>query len=299
MTTRYEEIKSWLDQYNLEFLAIYGMGGSGKTTLAKYIYDSNQNTFEYVSFVEDIGSRCKGPHDLLKLQEQLLKDILGGKKRKIPSVSRGTCMIEEVLQTKRTLIVLDDIVDHKQLVALLGTGKINAQSKIIITTRENTDTWFDHSYWRCQKYEMRLLNDDESQELLSPHAFGSKIPMAGFKELVLQAVQYCEGNPLALEVLGSSLFKNNTISHWKSQLNLLEKDIDSRLHGVLVRSYMSLPYNSEKELFLHIACFFIGKDMEYVVKILEPDYSATSGEMGKWVKILKDVFFLFHQTKSS
>ncbi|XP_021979437.2 disease resistance protein RUN1-like [Helianthus annuus] len=174
-------------------------------------------------------------------------------------------MIEEVLQTKRTLIVLDDIVDHKQLVALLGTGKINAQSKIIITTRENTDTWFDHSYWTCQKYEMRLLNDDESQELLSPHAFGSKIPMAGFKELILQAVQYCDGNPLALEVLGSSLFKNNTISHRKSQLNLLEKDIDSRPHGVLVRSYMSLPYNSEKELFLHIACFFIGKDMDYVM----------------------------------
>ncbi|XP_035846401.1 disease resistance protein RUN1-like isoform X2 [Helianthus annuus] len=278
MTTRYKEIISWLDEYNLEILAIYGMGGSGKTTLAKYIYDSNHKTFEYVSFVEDIGSRCKGPHDLLKLQEQLLKDILGGKKRKIPSVSRGTCMIEEALQTKRSLIVLDDIVDHKQLVALLGTGKINAQSKIIITTREkNTDTWFDYSYWRCQKYEMRLLNDDESQELLSRHAFGSKIPMAGFEELVLEAVQYCEGNPLALEVLGSSLFKNNTISHWRSQLNLLEKDIDSRLHGVLVRSYMSLPYNSEKELFLHIACFFIGKDMEYVVKILEPDYSATSG----------------------
>ncbi|KAI3670847.1 hypothetical protein L1987_87489 [Smallanthus sonchifolius] len=40
---------------------------------------------------------------------------------------------------------------------------------------------------------------------------------------------------------------------------------------------MSLPYNSEKELFLHIACFFIGKDVDYVVKILEPDYSATSG----------------------
>ncbi|KAI7725565.1 hypothetical protein M8C21_009847, partial [Ambrosia artemisiifolia] len=82
---------------------------------------------------------------------------------------------------------------------------------------------------------MRLLNDDESLELLSRHAFGSKIPLAGFKELALQAVQYCEGNPLALEVLGSSLFKNNTIPHWQS------------------------------------------KDIDYVVKILEPDYSATSG----------------------
>ncbi|XP_022000994.1 disease resistance protein RUN1-like [Helianthus annuus] len=88
MATRYKEIKSWLDERNLEFLAIYGMGGSGKTTLAKHIFNLNRRTFEYVSFIEDIGTRCKGPNDLLQLQEQLLKDILGGKKRKISGVSR-------------------------------------------------------------------------------------------------------------------------------------------------------------------------------------------------------------------
>ncbi|KAL8239802.1 hypothetical protein R6Q59_016369 [Mikania micrantha] len=123
---------------------------------------------------------------------------------------------------------------------------------------------------------MRLLNYDESLELLSRHAFGSKISISGFEELVLQAVQYCEGNPLALEVLGSSLFKKNTIPNWISQLNLLEKDIDARIQSVLIRSYM-LPFTSEKELFMHIACFFIGKDMDYVIKILDPDYSAMSG----------------------
>ncbi|KAI3827480.1 hypothetical protein L1987_01556 [Smallanthus sonchifolius] len=124
---------------------------------------------------------------------------------------------------------------------------------------------------------MKLLNEEESLELLCRNAFRSKKPMEGFKELVLQAVQYCEGNPLALEVLGSSMSKNTTINYWRSELKLLEKDIHSRIQGVLEKSYMSLPYNSEKELFLHIACFFIGKDVDYVVKILEPDYSATSG----------------------
>ncbi|KAI3725023.1 hypothetical protein L1987_64795 [Smallanthus sonchifolius] len=101
--------------------------------------------------------------------------------------------------------------------------------------------------------------------------------MVGFEGLVPKAVQYCEGNPLALEVLGSSLSQNNTIQYWKSQLKLLKKDMHSGIQGVLQRSFTSLPYSSEKELFLHIACFFIGKDMNYVVKILEPDYSAASG----------------------
>ncbi|KAJ0532613.1 putative P-loop containing nucleoside triphosphate hydrolase, leucine-rich repeat domain superfamily [Helianthus annuus] len=101
--------------------------------------------------------------------------------------------------------------------------------------------------------------------------------MAGFEGLVLKVVQYCEGNPLALKVLGSSLSENNTIHYWRSQLKKLKKEMHSGIQGVLQRSYTSLPYNSEKELFLHIACFFVGKDLDYVVQILEPDYSAASG----------------------
>ncbi|KAI7745659.1 hypothetical protein M8C21_023191, partial [Ambrosia artemisiifolia] len=185
-------------------------------------------------------------------------------------------MIEDALQMNRTLIVLDDVLECSQLVALLGTGKINARSKIIITTREDTDNWFEPSCWRCQKYEMRLLDDDESLELLSRHAFGSKIPNEGYMWHLQEATRLCEGNPLALEVLGSSLLTNDT-TYWESLLSLFGKDIDSRIDGVLIRSYMSLPCNTVKDLFLHIACFFIGIDMDYVVKILEPDYSATSG----------------------
>ncbi|GJZ44103.1 variation in compound triggered root growth response-like protein [Tanacetum coccineum] len=277
MATHYQEIQFWLKQSNLEIIAICGMGGSGKTTLAKYIYDTNWRSFENASFVKDIGSRCKGPNDLLNLQEQLLKDILGGKKRKIPCVSRGTSKLEEAIETKKSLIVLDDIVECSQLVTLLGTGKINAESKIIITTRENTNNWFKSTSWSWQVYEIKLLNYDESLELLSRHAFGCKSPMEGFEELAVRAVRYCEGNPLALVVLGSSLSNSNTILYWTSQLNLLETDFDSRIQSVLVTSYKSLPFESEKQLFLHIACFFVGLDMDYVVKILEHDYSAISG----------------------
>ncbi|XP_021981226.2 disease resistance protein RUN1 [Helianthus annuus] len=273
MSSRYKEISSWLDQCDLEFLAIYGMGGSGKTTLAKYIYNLHQKNFEYVSFVEDIGSRCKTYNDLLELQKQLHKDIVGAKKRKIPGISRGMCMIEEVLQMNKTLIVLDDIVERSQLVSLLGTGKINSQSKIIITTRENIDNWFDFPYWRFQKYEMKLLNYDESMELFCRHALPSEIHHEGYD----QVVKYCEGNPLALEVLGSSTFKYNADMIMPSQLRLLEIDMDSRIQSVLMRSYLSLSNNTVKELFLHIACFFIGIDIDYAVKILEPDYAARSG----------------------
>jgi len=124
---------------------------------------------------------------------------------------------------------------------------------------------------------MKLLNDVESLRLLSLHAFGNKTPKKGFEVLAVEAVRYCEGNPLALNVLASSLSESNTIKHWRSQLSLLEKDIDDKMQGVLIRSYMTLPEEYTKKLFLHIACFFVGEDMDYVEKILEPDYAAVSG----------------------
>ncbi|KAI7740703.1 hypothetical protein M8C21_023514 [Ambrosia artemisiifolia] len=210
MARHEKEINSWLGQSNLEFLVIYGMGGSGKSTLAKHIYDSNFRKFEYMSFL-DLNN------DLLKLQEQLLKDISRGTKTKIPCVSRVTRKIEKVLQMNRALIVFDDVTECSQLDALLGTGKINSQSKIIVTTRENTDKWFDQARWRCQKYEMKLLNDEEASQLLCLHAFGSKIPMVGFEEIVQRAIEYCEGNPMALRLLGSSLSMNDDIEIWGSQ----------------------------------------------------------------------------------
>ena len=137
--------------------------------------------------------------------------------------------------------------------------------------------WLKAISWSCQLYTVKLLDADESLKLLSLHAFRSEVPMKGFEELAQQAVQYCDGNPLALEVLGSSLHEDNTIQYWESHLRLLENDMNNKIQHVLMRSYESLPYNSEKELFLHIACFFVGIDKDYVVKILEHDYSAISG----------------------
>ncbi|XP_076896998.1 disease resistance protein Roq1-like isoform X2 [Bidens hawaiensis] len=277
MTSHEKEIKinSWLEQCNLEFLVIQGMGGSGKTTLAKYIYNSNWKKFEFASFLEDISL---GETTLAKLQEQLLKDISGGGKRKIPSVSQGTPKIEQALEMNRALIVLDDLTDRSQLVKLLGTSKINSKSKIVVTTRENTDNWFASSCWRYQKYDMKLLNDDESLELLCHHAFRAKKPVVDLEEIVKRTVKYCEGHPMTLEVFGSSIMHDcYSKKTWECQMRLFESNMDSRLHDVLLRSYESLPFDTVKQLFLHIACFFNGIDKDYAEKILEPDYQATSG----------------------
>ncbi|KAK1437416.1 hypothetical protein QVD17_03207 [Tagetes erecta] len=201
-------------------------------------------------------------------------------------------LIKEALQMKKVLIVLDDIDDHEELDALLGKDVIHAESKIIITTRlRDIKSWFESISSSCRVCEHKLLNDHESLEVFSCHAFGSKLPLEGFHDLAIELAQYCGGNPLALKVLGSSLFvsaevdpreRNIIIEIWKGRLNSLSSlkgNIDCKIQGVLQKSFDSLPLSIYKELFLDIVVFFIGEDEDYVVKILEYDRHAKSGIM--------------------
>ncbi|GKA84087.1 TMV resistance protein N-like protein, partial [Tanacetum coccineum] len=272
-----QEIEYWLEKSDADVLAICGMGGSGKTTLARYIVKSNMYYFDNICILEDIGSRCKEPHDLLQLQEKLFRDISGGRKIKIQSAHHGVLKLSEVLQTEKALIVLDDIVEGDQLVALLGTGNINEQSKIIVTTRDGSiSRWLRSRSWRCQEYKMKLLNDGDSLELLSLYAFQSRVPKEGYEDLAVKVVEYCEGNPLALADLGSFLYCKR-MEEWASVLCRMESEMESTIYHVFKRSYNSLPHDFEKELFLHIACFFTGVDMDYVMKIFEHDFAVLSG----------------------
>ncbi|KAK9073260.1 hypothetical protein SSX86_007584 [Deinandra increscens subsp. villosa] len=293
METRAKQISSWLKNEHscINVLAICGMGGSGKTTLAQYIYNSNKQNFESSCFLEEIGEHSKQTSGLLGLQKQVLIDILGGKNEMISCVAEATNKINEVLQMKNVLIVLDDIDEHDKLGALLGTNVIHTQSKIIITTRLlDIQSWFAPISWRCHVHELQLLNGHESLEILSWHAFGSQLPPKGFNELAVELAQYCGGNPLALKVLGSSLYvsvedpreRNSIIEIWRSRLNSLSSskgDLDFKIQGVLQKSFDSLPLSCYKELFLHIVIFFVGEDEDYVVKILEQDWHAKAGIM--------------------
>ncbi|KAI3724966.1 hypothetical protein L1987_64735 [Smallanthus sonchifolius] len=112
--------------------------------------------------------------------------------------------------------------------------------------------------------------------------------MKEFKELAVQLAQYCGGNPLALKVLGSSLYVsdedprtiNYMIGIWRSRmnsLNSLKGNIHFKIQGVLRKSFDSLPHPSERELLLHIACFCVGEYMRHVERILEDELYANSG----------------------
>ena len=80
-------------------------------------------------------------------------------------------------------------------------------------------------------------------------------------------VDYSHGLPLALEILGSPFFKKRK-DVWKSLLDKLKKYPNEEIRNVLQWNYDGLE-ETEKKIFLNIACFFNHKNRETIKEILE------------------------------
>ncbi|KAL7209980.1 hypothetical protein ACSBR1_031534 [Camellia fascicularis] len=147
------------------------------------------------------GEGARQFNGLCQLQEQLLSELLGIKNLKIGSANRGMNLIKERLQSKRALIVLDDVDQLSQLNTLAGNRDwFGPGSRIIITTRD--------------EYLLKGL------KLFTWHAFGETNPLENYADLANGIVSYTSGLPLALEVLGSYLSERNMVE-WKSAFDKL------------------------------------------------------------------------------
>ncbi|KAL2330854.1 hypothetical protein Fmac_018435 [Flemingia macrophylla] len=240
-------------------LGIWGMGGSGKTTIAKFIYNRIRRRFPGRSFVE---ASTKEHTDL---QEKLLSDVLKTKV-KVHSIAMGRSVIERKLSGRKTLIVLDDVTEFAQLNALFGNFEwIGEESVVIITTRDIRPLKLLNKVDFVHK--MEEMDENQSLELFSLHAFREAKPSEDLHELARKVVAYCGGLPLALEVLGSYL-RDRTKKEWECVLLQLEKIPNADVQKKLRISFDGLSYAFEKDIFLDICCFFIGKDRAYVTEIL-------------------------------
>ena len=253
-----------MESNDVRIVGICGIGGIGKTTIARYVYNQISLGFECSSFLEKVSEvhKNKGP---VRLQNQLLNDMLGGGNQKISNVFEGANMIKYSLRCRKALIVFDDIDDTDLSECLVGNHDWYGKgSRIIVTTRDkHLLTMLKVDY----RYEVKGLNSNEALKLFSQYAFRLNLFKEDFESLLHRVIHYCQGLPLALKVLGS-LLCDKTISEWESELHKLEKEPEGKIQKVLKISFDRLD-DTQKEVFLDIACFFEGEDRDFVTKILD------------------------------
>lgn len=297
MEDHIDYISSWLNDgstHTADILTILGMAGIGKTSLAQYIYNLHCLLFQRSSFIVDINRRCSQQPEkiMFDLQTQLFSNISKSSSIQVDQIADYTFKIENALQSKKVLLVLDDVESVEQLYDLLGNKGFHPGSKIIITTKDASLTMnFVLPKQIAQpKHTVRILeglNEASSLQILCTHAFKRNGVVQRYEEVCEKLVEYSEGHPGALKAMGRYLHKRD-IDQWEEYIDLLSKEMDSHIEKVLRKSFDSLRSRNDKELFKHIASFFAGKDRGFAETILKAcDFQLLNG-----IQNLTDKFLL-------
>jgi len=255
-----------MDSDDVRMIGIHGLGGIGKTTISRAVYNRIADLFEGSCFLENVREMSNINGGIIQLQETLLSKILRDRYLKVNSVSEGTSLIKERLHCKKVLLILDDVDKSKEIENLLGECNwFSSGSRVIITTRDKqvlATLGRDH-----QIYRVKELNQRQALELFSLHAFQTSKPKEDYSNLAKQIICYANGLPLALKIMGSDLC-GKSILEWKSAIEKYKNIPHEDIEKILRISYDGLGKN-EKDIFLDIACFFKGFHKDDVVNILD------------------------------
>ncbi|KAH9726286.1 ADP-ribosyl cyclase/cyclic ADP-ribose hydrolase [Citrus sinensis] len=259
--SRVEEIESLLGVQSKDVyaLGIWGIGGIGKTTIARATFDKISSDFEGSCFLENVREESQKPGGLACLRQKLISNLLKDK-----NVSLDIGLNFRRLSFMKVLIVFDDVTCFSQLESIIRSlDWLTPVSRIIITTRNKQVL----RNWGVRKiYEIEALENHHALELFSRHAFKRNHPDVGYEKLSSKVMKYAQGVPLALKVLGCFLYeREKEVS--ESAINKLQRILHPSILEVLKISYDSLD-NKEKNIFLDVACFFQGEDVNLVMKFL-------------------------------
>ncbi|CAL2262350.1 unnamed protein product [Prunus armeniaca] len=206
-------------QENVSVISITGLGGIGKTTLAKLVYNDHRvvKHFDMRMWV------CVSDHfDNKRLVHEIVASATNqncGHQESFDSVQKK---LQSALKDKQFLLVLDDVWDKGQigvttakwidLKALLNVGA--NRSKVIVTTRSESVALIMDSV--CV-HQLRGLPHKSCMSLFIKRAFGRKGEEQRYPHLMEIApgiVEKCEGVPLAVTTLGSLLYLKREKHFW-------------------------------------------------------------------------------------
>ncbi|KAK4352203.1 hypothetical protein RND71_027721 [Anisodus tanguticus] len=245
-------------------LSIYGMGGLGKTTLARNLYNSPSLLSSFQTRAWICVSQQYSAPDLLR---SIIKSIQGCSEEMLKMLKEMSerdleTYLRDQLKDRKYLVVVDDVWHREAWESLKrALPNNNNGSRIILTTRKEDvaervdDKGFSH--------KLRFLNEEESWDLfckkLCPEnkMGGANLFSPLMKKLAKEMVEKCRGLPLAIVVLGGLLSHKKGVDEWKKVKTHIwhqMKNDTIEITHILSLSYNDLSFEL-KQCFLYFGIF--------------------------------------------
>ncbi|WMV48551.1 hypothetical protein MTR67_041936 [Solanum verrucosum] len=238
----------------LDVVPIVGMGGQGKTTIARKLYNNNIIVSRF-----DVRAWCiiSQTYSRRELLQEIFSQVTGSKDKE-DEVGKLADRLRKSLMGKRYLIVLDDMWDCMAWDDLrLSFPDVGMRSRIVVTTR--LEEVGKQVKYHTDPYSLPFLTIEESCQLLQKKVF-QKEDCPPELQYVSQAVaEKCKGLPLVVVLVAGIIKKRKMEEFWWNEVkdalfDYLDSEFEEYSLATMQLSFDNLPH-CLKPCLLYMAMF--------------------------------------------
>lgn len=247
-------LTEWLnsEEQSTKLITVSGMGGLGKTTLVKNLYEQEKNNFTAHAWID-----VSHTYDVVELLRKLLRKIEDTQQPQLQDLDAYDLKqkIKERLTDRKCLIVLDDLWNQDAYTQMRDAFE-NQASCVIITTQEQVAALAHPS----RQLKLQPLGYSDSFSLFCRKAFYSRMDSkcpSELEKLANNIVDRCQGLPLAIVTIGGLLSALPPVKDvWNETYKQFQNEMknNDQVRAILNLSYKDLPGNL-RNCFLYCTLF--------------------------------------------